>query len=68
MVGAMLLVTRLPGSTDSAFPGCGSNICWVLFSSIPVPGTVTFEPHSSLIVWVAATTFPSASATVTCVV
>ena len=40
----------------------------VLFSSMPVPGTVAFDPNRLLMVWVIATTLPSASAVVTCVV
>ena len=40
----------------------------VLLSSMPVPGTVAFDPNRLLMVWVIATTLPSASAVVTCVV
>ena len=68
IVGAIELVMRLPGATDSAWPGCGSKSAIVLFSSMPVPGTIAVEPNRLLIVCVAATTLPSPSATVTCVV
>ena len=40
----------------------------VLFSSMPVSGTIAREPNRLLIVCVAATTLPSPSATVMCVV
>jgi hypothetical protein len=68
MVGAMLLVTRLPGAMEAGFPGCGSKSAMVLFKITPVPGTVAFDPNRLLRVWVIATTFPSESAVVTCVV
>ena len=68
IVGAIELVIRLPGSTESAWPGCGSNRAIVLLSSMPVPGAIAREPNRLLMVWVAATTLPSASATVRCVV
>ena len=68
IVGAMLLVTRLPGAMEAGVPGCGSKSAMVLFSSTPVPGTVAFDPNRLLMVWVIATTLPSASAVVTCVV
>ena len=67
-MGAMLLVTRLPGAMELAMPGCGSKMFMVLFSSIPVPGTVAFEPNGEWIVCVAAITLPSASAAAMCVV
>ena len=37
-------------------------------SRLPVPGTVAFDPNRLLMVWVIATTLPSASAVVRCVV
>ena len=33
---------RLPGAIELVRPGIGSMSCMQLFSSIPVPGTVTF--------------------------
>ena len=68
MVGAMELVMRLPGATESVWFGCGSKRAIVLFRSMPVPGTIAFAPKRLLIVCVAPTTLPSASATVTWVV
>ncbi len=64
----MLLVTRLPGATEAGVPGCGSKRAMVLFRRTPVPGTVAFDPNRLLMVWVIATTLPSASAVVTWVV
>ena len=68
MVGAMLLVTRLPGATEAGCPGCGSKRAMVLFRSTPVPAAVALAPKRLLMVWVIATTLPSASAAVTWVV
>ena len=67
-VGDTLLSMRLCGAMELALPGCGSNSAMVLLRIRPVPGTVTLEPNSSLMVCVMATTLPWSSATVRCVV
>src|SRR5882672_9226842 len=54
-VGAMELVMRVPGATESVWPGCGSKRNIVLFSSTPVPGAIAREPNRLLIVCVDGT-------------
>src|SRR5438132_13508504 len=66
--GLMLLRGRLPGPGELARPGVGSKSVSSLLSRKPRPGTTMPLPPVCSMVKVAATTFPSASATVRCVV
>ena len=47
MSGDMLLVIRFPGAMELAKPGCGSKMFIVLFSNMPVLGTITFDPKGA---------------------
>jgi hypothetical protein len=69
---------RLPGATALASAPTASQRFGValsiekssisLFSTMPVPGTVIFEPNSVLMVCVIATALPALSSTLICVV
>ena len=64
----MLTSPRLPGPTEFAFPGSGSNQIMPLLSRMPVPGTTTREPHSDTAVFVSDTMLRCLSMTDRCVV
>src|SRR3546814_338072 len=52
MKGQTFIRQRLPGPSELAFPGSGSNHMTPLFSSRPVDGDTTRDPKDDSRVWV----------------
>src|SRR3546814_20509085 len=63
MKGQTFIRQRLPGPSELAFPGSGSNHMTPLFSSRPVDGDTTRDPKDDSRVWVTAIMLPSPSTT-----
>ena len=68
ITGSMFVSGRLPGAIELGWPGRGSNHITPLFISTPEPGSTTRLPIDDSRVVVIATTVPSASQALRCVV